>query len=717
MAKVLINSAAIRKKDLVVVDGDLNVVEDALISVIDYETGSYALIYDPLDKNTLLQNPFQSDDTGQFAFWVESGIYKVMAVTQTDTEDLQGEVVIDVSKDNEINTPEDFGAAGDGVTDDSVALNQFFNSDGGYITPGKEYYFTDTIIIENKSKQSFFGSGVLKAEVYNKPVIDFKNCNYIVVDGIHLDMTGIKAELQDVKFQNGLVFRNCKNGILSNSTILGSPSQALNVRDACDGFKVTNNKIIESGRLQQLNPSGISIGGAILVFNSKEVEVTGNYINRSWSACIFFIGDDSNQSLPFSPIDNCVIANNIIYESQSNGIRIQPDNYPDADLTNNCVVEGNIVMNCGRTLIRTNGNKHVVTGNIAGWDGKPIYDDPSDIPNSGWESNHCKDVVVSNNIFFNAGSGVNLNPNSLGPGVIGVSIESNKFIDNSYNIIRTGTELCRDIKIIGNDFEDFEYSHIDIRDINDVTISGKNKFKGFSSLGVLQPTIFTKNCLDITIDGNEFEDCNNGGRYDNTSLYYLNNNLNVTGNGPGINARTSDLVRVCGNQIRFNSEGLAGKVGVTVNAADFFEIKNNYIESVKTNSVNDSAVLISGNNQFNIINNTFTATNAINTSGQTIPYLVRTIAKNLSFRCVNDAPSSQRVYRASHTMTQVNEVVTIPAVENFENAILTLSSSSESQLGSVCSVRGFLISNTQLQLVRGSNADVAIVTFQVLQVD
>ena len=68
-----------------------------MISVIDYTTGSYALIYDPLDKDVLLDNPFQSDDTGQFSFWVESGTYKVMAVTQTDAHDLQGSVIIDAT--------------------------------------------------------------------------------------------------------------------------------------------------------------------------------------------------------------------------------------------------------------------------------------------------------------------------------------------------------------------------------------------------------------------------------------------------------------------------------------------------------------------------------------------------------------------------------------------------------------------------------------------
>ena len=100
MSKVLINSAAIRKHDFIDQDGDLNIVGDALVSVVDYKKGSSAIIYKTDNKEELLDNPFNSEDNGQFSFWVEPGIYKISCVTQTDNKKLQGEVIIDASNNS-----------------------------------------------------------------------------------------------------------------------------------------------------------------------------------------------------------------------------------------------------------------------------------------------------------------------------------------------------------------------------------------------------------------------------------------------------------------------------------------------------------------------------------------------------------------------------------------------------------------------------------------
>lgn len=96
MSKVLINSAAIRKKDLVVNDGDLNVVEGSSIAVFDLVTGQPAIIYSPDDESVLLENPFTADDSGQFSFHVENGIYQINATTVNEIEELTGSAVVDV---------------------------------------------------------------------------------------------------------------------------------------------------------------------------------------------------------------------------------------------------------------------------------------------------------------------------------------------------------------------------------------------------------------------------------------------------------------------------------------------------------------------------------------------------------------------------------------------------------------------------------------------
>lgn len=130
MAKILVNSAAIRKKDLVVVDGDLNVVEGGRVTVINVITGAAANIFDPLDENLPLSNPFTADGTGQFAFFVDAGRYKISVLTQGEAVDLDGEVTIDLTESGggilSVTTQEakDF-------TDTSIG-DEFIISDRGY---------------------------------------------------------------------------------------------------------------------------------------------------------------------------------------------------------------------------------------------------------------------------------------------------------------------------------------------------------------------------------------------------------------------------------------------------------------------------------------------------------------------------------------------------------------------------------------------------------
>lgn len=96
MTKLLINSAAIRKKDLVIDSGDLNVVEGSSVEVIDLATGQAALLYTPDDESVLLENPFLADDSGAFSFYVDEGIYQINATTVNEIEELTGSVTVDV---------------------------------------------------------------------------------------------------------------------------------------------------------------------------------------------------------------------------------------------------------------------------------------------------------------------------------------------------------------------------------------------------------------------------------------------------------------------------------------------------------------------------------------------------------------------------------------------------------------------------------------------
>lgn len=167
MSKVLINSAAIRKKDLVVSDGDLNVVENSLITVIDYRTGRLPILYSVLDPETPIANPFTADDSGQFAFFVEPALYKIKAVTQTDDFELQGEVLIDATSLEVRNTIELYG----GGSEKSGAENAAALELGCELSSGKPL-----IIGDSGSKY-----------VFDKAVVNSVTANIVVDDDVLIE--------------------------------------------------------------------------------------------------------------------------------------------------------------------------------------------------------------------------------------------------------------------------------------------------------------------------------------------------------------------------------------------------------------------------------------------------------------------------------------------------------------------------------------------------
>lgn len=94
MAKILVTSAAIRKFDLVDSGGDLNVVENALITVTDKNSGAILNLFDQNDPESPITNPFNANADGQFAFYVEAGEIKIFAQTIVDSTLLTGSAFV-----------------------------------------------------------------------------------------------------------------------------------------------------------------------------------------------------------------------------------------------------------------------------------------------------------------------------------------------------------------------------------------------------------------------------------------------------------------------------------------------------------------------------------------------------------------------------------------------------------------------------------------------
>lgn len=197
-------------------------------------------------------------------------------------------VLVSNAKTNDIIeyvTPEDFGAIGDGITDDTSALTQCFNSGKFIKCPSKTYYFTQTInclvpvncelgnatfktdklvtflsirdkaninggnIVSNVSAYISSGNGI-KIELNTKEVIlDSINIEGFVV-GIYFD-GGLKAIVKNCKISNnkyipsvsqggyGILLENSQNILISNNTFNGGPYQRHLIYISQNSFNVT----------------------------------------------------------------------------------------------------------------------------------------------------------------------------------------------------------------------------------------------------------------------------------------------------------------------------------------------------------------------------------------------------------------------------------------------------------------------------------------------
>jgi hypothetical protein len=160
-------------------------------------------------------------------------------------------------------SPEDFGAFGNGIADDTAAiqaaLNYLYSSGGGGVelTSGKTYKVSSKINIP--SNCGIFGDGsptiyATSAGFNNSGVVGTYGANSAVIDlsgetaspysiGVNKFLTGVKIESQvlDGRAVDGVIARNCKNITISKNEIKNFPvSRCIVVCSVVNGFILDN---------------------------------------------------------------------------------------------------------------------------------------------------------------------------------------------------------------------------------------------------------------------------------------------------------------------------------------------------------------------------------------------------------------------------------------------------------------------------------------------
>ena len=146
-----------------------------------------------------------------------------------NTEDIATEIVRATAKENEIDTkfskktkyvtPEQFGAIGDGVSDDTKALQDAIDS-GKYVIGVGDYHCTDTITVSNSHQRIVLKSIISDAADYALSVMHGTFGQEIVINQITAAHNGVLATTDKITARHNMHFGviSANNGIAFNFT-------------------------------------------------------------------------------------------------------------------------------------------------------------------------------------------------------------------------------------------------------------------------------------------------------------------------------------------------------------------------------------------------------------------------------------------------------------------------------------------------------------------
>lgn len=425
----------------------------------------------------------------------------------------------------QIVVPEDFGAIGNGLTDDTVAIQDAFNSGKAvFLNVGKVYAFS---ILTIPSGLFLFGFGTLKrkttsgiaaAEHYVINAVDAHDWSIqgVTFDGNRLNQTG------DVGFKvSGLLVRGCSNFRIHGTTWKQWHEDCIEMTCATQGVpvdadtpppdpsdtirrgRITSNVFLDSGRNENDFGFGHSTSRALQVGSTcVEILISNNLIRNCMGGiqCAAY-----NRHLVI--VGNTLYVDSVLYAFRSSGIAVE-------QMSVDCVVSGNVIEGYQEGILLESCSNVSCTGNRIKGEVRGIAAFGSNI--SGTPIDMSRISIVGNTIEINS--------------------------------IAANTEAIRVVKSAGN----ASMNH---------TITG-NVVKGSRF------AIRTQGNIGLTVSGNEVSDAETGITSEaNFSAVISGNSVSVCVNeGIWLSAGNKNL-SVSGNRVHGCNKGIdiaAGQLDVAV---------------------------------------------------------------------------------------------------------------------------------------------------------
>ena len=384
----------------------------------------------------------------------------------------------------------DYGTVGDGVTDDSAAIQAAINAAtiaNGVVffpMPATSYFIASALVPKsNTTMRGVEGSKILFTginSIDSSAAITNWTCEKLIFDG---QLGASKGIVLDQATSTFITVKDCEFQNMGTTAVTG---RAMEI-EASNNVWINNNNVHDCF-------------GGIVVTNCNKVFITNNVVkdmgpgSGSGQNCILVWANAADPG--DSSIEMVTIANNLCETGTDNGIRLTSQGFVDPGTTagsiNYVTVTGNVVKDMGVDCFRLDASNMSVTGNVAINPG-----------NGGFRANSCSNTVIADNIALttsartsNITAGINIglsqsasvasNNSITGNTIIGDQWENGIWCFGNQPTSTTGQGLLvSDNTLIdtGTDTPGDARAGITINRYNDVTITGNrldNTFEGIS---------------------------------------------------------------------------------------------------------------------------------------------------------------------------------------------------------------------------------------------
>lgn len=489
-----------------------------------------------------------------------------------------GNLFANLVNQNSMNVKQ-FGAKGDGETDETTLLNRVFSwcndkKVGKIIFPEGTYIVTDSVTIYSNS----------------------------IIEGCGKDNTIIKMNVSDDTETNHYIldFTNKSNLIIKNITFSGIKpldDYTLIETKLYFGLRLNNSSkiLIDNCGFQQLYSSALSIkdGSNITVSNST-------FNHNGW-----------NDIALTRTADDIKIVNNTFEDVVFRSINAEDGNMDE--LVTNILISGNKIdskststnlyaISFGNTSLSGDGHRYQ---NII------ISDNEINRVWIGISYKFAKNINITNNIIT-SGRGVANNTTNMTDYNRDINISNNTFIPNHPNTgNKYGVELVKNYNLIfnGNTILDSTATAVTIIQSNNITVNN-NIIKNSGNNGLT-----LTNNTNVICNNNRIHDVtNNGVNLSSSNATFMNNEiLNTGADGVTLGGKNSKF-RIEGNYI-FNATryGILFPSGSSGNK--FAVLRNNYFGEDRETPVFTYGYAAIGDVDYVVIENTYIYTSGLNLRG------------------------------------------------------------------------------------------------------